>query len=262
MPELPDVETFKRYLTSTALHQRIDRLSQLDERILEGVSPRTLRRHLLGSELESARRHGKHLFAELSDGRWLILHFGMTGFLRYYESEAPAELEHVRMRLDFAGGYHLAYDCQRLFGYIGLTESPEATIREKDLGPDALAVDAGRFAERIAGKRTSLKSALMDQSTIAGIGNVYSDEIAFHARLDPRLEAAKLDRDQLAALFRATRHVLSGAIEAQADPARMPDTWLTPKRGQDRCPRCGGQLEKLSIHNRTAYMCPSCQKSS
>lgn len=259
MPELPDVETFKSYLTSTALHQRIEAVTRIDHRILDGVSARTLRRHLVGAELVSARRHGKYLFAELDGGRWLLLHFGMTGYLRYFKSEPPSELQHVRTQLDFAGDGHLAYSCQRLFGAVGLVRDPDETIAEKGLGPDALAIDGRRFAELLRGKHASLKSALMDQTTIAGLGNVYTDEIFFLARLDPRREAAGLDSDQIGALYRAMRRVLSKAIEVQADPGRMPPGWLTPARGGDRCPRCGGKLERLELAGRRAWWCPRCQ---
>lgn len=115
MPELPDVEVFRRYLESTALHREVATVHVKDERLLAGVSASTLRRHLKGSELSGTRRHGKLLFVELEGAaRWLLLHFGMTGSQRYYEAgDVP---DHTAVLLDLEGGGHVAYRNQRTFG--------------------------------------------------------------------------------------------------------------------------------------------------
>lgn len=100
----------------------------------------------------------------------------------------------------------------------------------------------------------------MDQTLLAGIGNVYADEILFQARIHPKAPARELGRRELVALYRTMARVLERAISAGADPARMPRTWLTPARGhRARCPRCGGPLETMSAAGRTSYVCPHCQ---
>ena len=175
MPELPDVEIFKQYLDATSLHQEINRVEVHSTQVLEGISARKLRRRLEGHAFESSRRHGKYLFVRLNEGNWLVLHFGMTGFLRYYKNPEQSG-DHTRLRIDFKNGFHLAFDCQRKLGLIDWVEDPKEFIRKKELGDDPLSehFDLSRFTELLEGKRGSVKSALMNQSVIAGIGNIKS----------------------------------------------------------------------------------------
>ena len=182
MPELPDVEVFKRYLDATSLHQEIEEVDVRTRQLLENTSIRHLRRGLEGRRFESTRRHGKNLFAGLDDGDWLLLHFGMTGDLAYFK-HIEDDPQYDRLLLTFANGYHLAYVSQRKLGELALIEGVDEFVEQKDLGPDALN-DLGRdtFEEIVAGRRAMAKSLLMDQQTIAGIGNVYSDEILFQAQ--------------------------------------------------------------------------------
>jgi formamidopyrimidine-DNA glycosylase len=258
MPELPDVETFRRTLEARALGERIRRVRVLDDRVLDGVTPRELDQRLEGRALTSALRHGKVLFASAGDS-WITLRFGMTGFLHSYRSSDEAG-EHERVIFDFQRGRHLAFDCQRMFGRVGLTGEPESFIREHRLGPDARAIGRSHFIDRLRHHRGAIKAALMDQSTIAGIGNVYADEILFQARQHPRTPIGELDDRALASLHRVMKRVLERAIEANADPSRMPRGWLTPvrKRGAE-CPRCGHTLDAFTTGGRTSYACPRCQ---
>ena len=184
MPELPDVEIFKRYLDATALDQKITRVSVQNRTVLRHISPQAIARKLKGRKLESSLRHGKFLFGQLDKNGSVIFHFGMTGFLKYFkhESEAP---EHTRVRMDFSNGPFLAYVCPRMFGEVDYTTDVNKYINERGLGPDALALTSKEFKDRFAGKKNSIKSALMDQKLLAGIGNVYSDEILFQARVHP-----------------------------------------------------------------------------
>ena len=262
MPELPDVEVFKRYLDATALHQEIEGIAVSDERILANASRQSLGRRLKGRTLEETRRHGKHLFARAGGGDtgWLRLHFGMSGFLRYFKRD-DRRPGHVRFEMAFANGFSLAYDCRRLLGEVGWADSPESFARAAELGPDALNdLDADRLQALLAGRRGMLKAALMDQSLVAGIGNVYSDEILFQARLHPRTPVGDLAKKDFARLFEALQKVLQAAIEAQADPQKLPDGYLIPHRGKEgQCPRCGGALEKIAVSGRKGYVCPSCQ---
>lgn len=261
MPELPDVQVFKEYLDATALHQEIAGVSVRDDDVLQGISARTLRRRLRNREFESARRHGKHLFARLSEDGWLRLHFGMTGFLEYYKNDCGPE--HVRARIDFSNGYHLAYDCQRKFGELGLVEDVDRFIEARDLGPDPLdsGFDLDAFRRVIEGRRGGIKSLLMNQSAIAGIGNIYSDEILFQAGIHPATRVDALDEQTVAHLYRTMRRVLEKAIECRVDPDRFPRSWLTPRRGEaDRCPKCDGALKSDTIAGRTAYYCAQHQR--
>lgn len=260
MPELPDVETFRRYLNATSLHQQIER-THVDANLLDDcVTPQLLQRRLKGQEISRTDRRGKYLFACLSNDNCLVLHFGMTGFLRYFKdrSDAPG---HTRLLVEFDSGYFLAYDCRRKLGTISITEDREEFIRAKDLGPDALGISRSEFEEVLTGHRGAIKSALMNQSILCGIGNVYSDEILFQARLRPDTSVDDLSGKNLERLFDAMRDVLETTIQCQADPGRFPDSYLTPKReAGEPCPGCGGSIEDAKISGRTAYFCPSCQK--
>ena len=259
MPELPDVEVFKRYVDSTSLHQDIETIEVKNGRVLGGVSAGGLKGGLEGRKFESTRRHGKHLFVELDDGGWLLLHFGMTGGLKYYR-DASLEPTHARVLFYFASGYHLAFDDQRLFGKVDLIEDPADFIEEKKLGLDPLDLGFPAFRERLEGRRGEIKATLMNQQVFAGIGNIYSDEILFQVRLHPRTSVARLDGDTLHNLHKQTRRVLHEAIEHGANPGGLPDSYLLPHRreGED-CPRGNGRIQKTKAAGRTAYYCPACQ---
>jgi formamidopyrimidine-DNA glycosylase len=261
MPELPDVEVFRQYLNATSLHQKIEAVHINHQRVLKGITRRTLQKRLKGRELEETGRHGKHLFVKTTHNRWLRLHFGMIGFVRYYKNRSR-QPEHVRLQLDFSNGYCLIYDNQRLLGQIGWTPSPEEFVRKQDLGPDALDLDPDEFQQLLSGQRKSVKSALMDQNTIAGTGNIYSDEILFQAEIHPRTAAGDLKKSTLKTLYDEMRRVLREAVESRADPQNFPDRFLIPhRRKDDHCPRCGSRIEKISIAGRSCYVCPHCQKS-
>lgn len=261
MPELPDVEVYRRYLSATSLHQRIDRVHLESPELLVGTSPQGLGRALHGRSLEEAQRHGKYLFAEVSGGRWLVMHFGMSGELRYFKRGEEDEPDYTQCLLLFGNGFNLAYVAPRKLGMIGLVASPQWLVEEKELGPDAMALDMDAFREQAAGRRGGVKSWLMDQSSIAGIGNIYSDEILFQAQIHPKRPVNDLDEDALARLYRAMRSVLERAVTAGADPSAMPSDFLLPHREPDgRCPRCDTPLESIQAGGRTAWFCPRCQK--
>lgn len=262
MPELPDVAVFRRYLDSTSLHQMIESVhgSRLSD--LTDLSRRQLSDSLQGRELEKSGRHGKFLFTRMeAGGVWLVLHFGMTGFLKYYRSPGSAP-DHIRLRLDFNNGYHLAYSCQRLLGRIDLTDDIGDFVEKQGLGPDALELDESEFRRRMGSKRGGIKSALMDQSLVAGIGNVYSDEILFQAKVNPEFPVADLSDSDHGRLFGTMRQVLLTAIRSRVEVERFPSHYLTRRRQEGAsCPNCGGEIGVEKVGGRTSYYCPQCQAS-
>lgn len=130
MPELPDVEGFRRYIERTSLRQIIGQVDIRDDYILKGISPDDLRKGLIGRRFESTRRHGKYLFIRLDDSRHLYMHFGMTGQPKYFEDMAD-DPRFDRLLITFENGYHLAYVDQRKLGRIGLVSDPDDFLREK-----------------------------------------------------------------------------------------------------------------------------------
>jgi formamidopyrimidine-DNA glycosylase len=261
MPELPEVETFRAYLESTSLGQAIERVTVLSPEILEGISATQLRSRLEKCCLQSTRRHGKYLLAQLDTGECLSLHFGMTGYLQSVDGrdEIPA---HARLMFDFDNGSRLAFICQRKLGRVSLLGRGESIGTAKGLGSDALAMDFEAFRKALQGRTAVVKSALMNQKLIAGIGNLYSDEILFQAGIHPHTKVAKLDGKALERLFQKTREVLRTAVDLHADFEKYPDHYLIPHRKKGgKCPE-GGELRRTKISGRTSYYCPRCQGDS
>lgn len=260
MPELPDVEVFRQYVDATSLRRRVDDVLVHDQLVVD-TSPRTLRDRLRGAELSGTRRHGKHLFVHADGEGWLRLHFGMTGRLEAFSRDGQPE--HTELRLDLDDGSHLAYVNQRKFGQISWVEDPDAFIHQHDLGPDPLADDVGPevFRERVGGRRGTVKSALMNQQVLAGLGNVYVDEVLFHAGIHPESDVAALTAEHLLDLHRCTRAVIAESVRDRADVTRVPDDWLLPHREPGvRCPRGDGEIEQRKVSGRSTHLCPGHQR--
>lgn len=186
----------------------------------------------------------------------MLIHLGMTGRLRYFR-DMDNDPPHDRFLISFEAGYHLVLDDGRMFGKVDLVEDPDEFIREKKLGPDPLALDATSFRERFEGRRGGVKAALMNQQVVAGVGNIYSDEILFQVRLHPRAEVQRLDGATLEELHGQT---LQTAIERGANPNELPESFLLSHRREgEECPRGNGETRKTSAAGRTAYYCPACQ---
>ena len=260
MPELPEVETFKRYLDSTSLHQRITNVEVRDAYVLKHISAPGLARRLKGRRFENSHRHGKHLFVRSGDELWLRLHFGMTGWLQYLkrDEETPNT---ARVLFRFGNNRRLAFDDQRKFGEVELIKNVDEFLQTRGIGPDALEISFSQFRAIVGKHRAAVKAILLNQRLIAGIGNLYADEILFRARMHPGTDAGRLNDKDLNRLFRAIRHVLEKAIALKTDFNRLPKSWLLTHRGKrGRCPRCGRTLKSATIGGRTSWFCAHCQK--
>jgi formamidopyrimidine-DNA glycosylase len=265
MPELPDVEMFKRLVQRHCLGQVIERVVVADPGMLEGVAAAALRRRLTHATVRAARRHGKHLFIEVEPPGALVLHFGTNGSLELLAREA-ADPDYLRLALGFSAGGRLAYINPRRLGGIGWASSPEQFIAEAELGPDALdrKFDFAAFSRILGERKRDIKSVLMDQALMAGIGNLYSDEILFQAALHPNRRSNELDERERKRLFDSIKNVLKRAVESGAGSEhgieRLPRGFLLPERHRGgHCPRCGGPLATLKRGARTSYFCPRCQ---
>lgn len=259
MPELPDVEVYRRELQSKALNQRIAAVDVKSPRILGRFPAKRFIEGLRGRRLTGTQRHGKRLYATLDGGGVLALHFGMTGALRYFAGEDP-EPAFDRVRIDFENGRHLGYYNRRMIGRVALLDDAQADIAARELGPDALDLDPETFRERLAGSRGAIKSVLMDQTAIAGIGNIYADEILFQARVHPQARTAELDAATIRRIHKTMQAVLKKAIERGAEPERLPRNFLIPRReAGETCPACGGRIARVAVGGRSTYFCPRCQ---
>ncbi len=261
MPELPEVETYARYFARHALNQRIARVDVRDERILTDIRKETFARKLKGRAFTSVRRHGKHLFAD-AGAVWLHLHFGMTGDLAFYR-DAGEEPRFAKIVFAFDGGAHLAFEDMRLFGLAELVESPDAFIRERGLGPDPLdpSFTFARFGEILARRRGAIKSLLMSQEIIAGLGNLYVDEILYQSSIHPRRPVDRIREPETRAMFTNMRRILRGAIARQERGAELPHRYLFNHRETgERCRVCGGTIRRTVVFGRTTYFCSAHQR--
>src|SRR5436305_13733318 len=184
----------------------------------------------------------------------------MTGSLQYLKHQEPAP-RHTRVLFAFANAHCLAFEDQRKFGEVGLLKDVDEFLKKRALGPDALDVSLSRLTEIFGKHRGAVKSILLNQKLIAGIGNIYADEILFRARIHPATQVSALKDKTIAKLFRAMRYILNRAIEAKAYMDLMPKSWLLARRGKGRkCPRCRHELKSATIGGRTAWFCAKCQK--
>lgn len=256
MPELPDVEGFRRVLAEHT-GERIASVSVLDSGVLRGVTARRLDTALRGHRFEEPHRHGKWLLAP-AHGPVLLLHFGMTGSLTWHHPDEPRH-RHDRVIWRLPDGELRFRDMRKLQGVHLAASTREADETLENLGPDALDVSRNALAATLSHHRGRLKTTLTDQSVIAGLGNLLADEICWRARINPLSPARALTTPEVTALHRAMRRVLRDSIKAERVPPRR--TWLTGARDAKPpvCPRCGTPLEARRLSGRRTTWCPTCQ---
>ena len=272
MPELPEVETVRRHIAPILEGARIEQASIFDPRLVRPFAPELVAVELEGEHVTTVDRRGKYLIVRFESGRVLLIHLRMTGSLRHAPTGSLAVDPHRRAVLRLDNGSDVAYRDVRRFGTWELLEPGELrgylTAR---LGPEPLgSLSARQLASRLAGRRTSLKAALLDQRTVAGLGNIYVDEALWHARLHPLRPAGELDGNEAQRLHRAVRKVLHLGIARQGASLRdyaMPDgaaggmqrEFHVYGRGCEPCDRCRTPIAKTKVAGRGTWYCPRCQ---
>lgn len=278
MPELPEVEFARRRLLSFADGARIVKAVVHDGAVLRGQREKAFTSALAARAIEGAERRGKSLLVRLSGGAGLAMHLGMTGSLVVRrEDEEPSRFARVSLHLArgnaSVGAIH--FDDPRKLGRLFAGDLAEArTVAKHDeLGPDAASlVDARAFAARLADARAPIKSALMDQSRIAGLGNIHVGEALFLARLHPMLPARSLDLRAFQHLFAGVKETLDRALteldrlHATGEPlvyvsAGGENPFLVYDRAGEPCPRCGAAITREVHAGRSTYVCARCQRA-
>lgn len=277
MPELAEVETLRRGVQAEFAGRRIAG-ADLDglRSVRRHPDPREFARRVEGRRITGTGRLGKYLTLSTDDRTVVVAHMGMSGQLLLSAPGEPSRRHtHVRLRFD-DGGPDLAFVDPRTFGEMFATEPVNGALAElAHLGFDPLEdPQAGaKVAALVSGRPTRLKPLLMDQSRIAGIGNMYADEILFEAGLRPDRPAASLSAPEAAALHRAMRTVLTAAIRHRGSSladeqyrdlyGRVGDYQkrhrVYGREGQP-CPRCGAPVKRARSHGRSSFSCPECQK--
>jgi formamidopyrimidine-DNA glycosylase len=258
MPELPEVETIRREITPQITGSRISGITGSQPTLNPELTIH--RAWVEDRRIEGTSRHGKYLFVCLDSGPSLVFHFGMTGDLVLMSENDPVP-PYCRAAVSFIDGSRLAFTDPRRFGRLGWIPDRDDFIRAKRLGPDALVIPAEKLMPLVQRSRQRMKFFLLDQHKLAGIGNIYADEILFQAGIHPLREAASLMPDQAARIQPLMQDILRIAISLEADFDRYPGTWLIPHRAPgELCPVCSGEVNRVMIAGRYAYFCPSCQE--
>ncbi len=293
MPELPEVETVRRQLEPEIRGRRIGSAEVLDERWTRPESPASVEAGVAGRTVEAVERRGKYLIVRLDNGSALVMHLRMTGNLllrpaglsetadlmevgrfgapRLYESHPEAR--HLRARFVLDDDSELWFTDARRFGHGHLLAADEIEpYFDARLGPEPLGEEltAAAIAERAADRRAPLKSFLLNQAVIAGIGNIYADEALFRAELHPLSQAGSMKLEHCEALREGIVEALEAGLEnggASIDDYRnvvgergsMQDEFLVHTREGQECHRCGGEIERVVVGGRSTYFCPGCQ---
>jgi formamidopyrimidine-DNA glycosylase len=259
MPELPDVEGFRRYWSRYMTGERVRRVEVPAPAIIRNRSAQALGRSLAWRRFARPERHGKWMIAA-TDGPVLLLHFGMTGGLNWSGRDSEGRHRHDRLIVVTPSG-EMRYRNMRMLGGAWLARDE----RELDeivgsLGPDAAELNAAELAALLDGRRGGVKATLMNQRVVAGIGNELSDEILWRARIHPARGLRDLGPRKRAEVGRVTAEVLAESNRHGRIP-RKPG-WLEEQRGRRdaRCPRCGRAFRRSRIAGRTSYWCPRCQR--
>jgi formamidopyrimidine-DNA glycosylase len=273
MPELPEVESVRRQLAPALVGRRFERVSIDDSRLVRPYEPAEVAAELEGELVAAVERRGKYLVVRFESGRVLLIHLRMTGSLLHAPAGSLQDDPHRRAVVRLEDGSDVAYRDVRRFGTWLLLEPGEAEpylgARVGDEPLDTL-FTAARLGERLAGRRTSLKAALLDQRTVAGIGNIYADEALWRARLNPLRPAAGLDRAELRRLHRAIRAALEHGLARQGSTLRdyrlpdgsvgsMQNEFHVYGRRDEPCDRCGTAISRTQVAGRTTWFCPKCQ---
>ena len=276
MPELPEVETIRRDLEPRITGRRITGFDVLPgaERLLRGVPQSAIRKRLLGAQISGIGRHGKYLLIELdghrdAGGPTLVVHLRMTGSLRHRRADAPDD-RFLRARIPLDDGTELRFTDVRKFGTFDLVDDPaQATAK---LGPDATgpAFTADAFWAGLRGRRAPIKSMLLDQRFVAGIGNIYADEALFLAHLHPEAPSGSLRPKERADLHTAIGRVLADGIKnrgasfrdyTDADGAAGSQQYFVRvfRRTDEPCDDCGATIRRSVVGGRASHWCPRCQ---
>ena len=285
MPELPEVEVVRRGVAEHVAGRPVAEV--------EVLHPRAVRRHVPGADdfatrlvgrcLTAARRRGKYLWIELGDGTLpdgeaLVAHLGMSGQLLVQPPGAPDE-KHLRVRFRFAdGGPELRFVDQRTFGGLHLAELVEVgglavpkPIEHIACDPLEPVFDVEELAGRLRSRRTSIKRALLDQSLVSGIGNIYADEALWRAKLHWARPTATLTRPKVRELFAAVTEVMQDALRAggtsfdalyvnvNGESGYFDRSLAVYGRAGQPCSRCGAPIRRDPFMNRSSYTCPVCQ---
>lgn len=272
MPELPEVETVRRGLSPQIIGATLDKL-YLHRADLRYPFPQNMRAQLEGARLHNIDRRSKYLLFQFDNEYTLLAHLGMSGSFRFLDMEESLQ-KHDHVEIWFDNGARLIYHDPRRFGAMDVTQAPEAHKWLAHLGAEPLGnhFDADYLAAQLANKSTNMKTLLLDQRLIAGLGNIYVNEALWYAKIHPERQGKTLGRAEIERLVVAIRDVLQAALASggltlrdyrQADGTLgyfQHRFQVYEHEGEDcRKDDCGGKIERSVQSGRSTYFCPCCQ---
>lgn len=275
MPELPEVETVVRDLQPHLHYRRLVQVRRTSRQALRTRWRSIWNYAVTGQRIESISRRGKWILIALENGRVLVIHLGMTGQLTIAPAATPPS-DHTHLAFNLDNGEQLRYRDIRRFGSVTLFPSRQALddfFAASRLGPEPFDVPAKYWRDRLRRSKRCLKAVLLDQSIVAGIGNIYADESLFEARLHPARLACEVDDSESDRLRRAVAKVLRRGIEKRGSSIRnyvdgsgmqgeYQNEFRVYGRTSEPCPRCGTAIENLRLSGRSSHYCPHCQKAA
>lgn len=272
MPEMPEVETVRRTLTPLAVGKTIKRVDVWYDKVIVG-DVKSFQQQLKGKTIEKIDRYGKYLLFRLGD-LTIVSHLRMEGKYRLITADAPRE-KHEHLQFIFTDGSALRYDDVRKFGRLQLVETGTERIVTgiKHLGPEALSPEFTEdyFAKALKNKSKKIKNLLLDQTVVAGLGNIYVDEVLWQAKINPVAEPKDLTKQQVQDLYEAINSTIKEAIKlggttvhsflnAEGQAGGYQDRLEVYGRAGEDCLRCGGKLVKIKVNGRGTTYCPNCQR--
>ena len=274
MPELPEVNTYQKYFDAAAVGQRIAQIDVSDDYIIKQVGEETgnttaatsrpgyfgerFAERLTGQTITGSYRQGKYLFADLDSGHAVLLHFGMTGDLKLY-TDLDEQPKHERFAFVFESGQRLGFDDPRKFGKIRYLEDREEYVCAIKLGTDALIISQQEFLAKAQHRKTAIKAFLLNQMALAGVGNLYADEICYQTRIHPESRVVALSQKQLKAVHKAMIDILTLACDRDAYYKNYPPGWFWQWRKEKKVARRGTVMAGV-VGGRTTHWVEPWQK--
>ena len=290
MPELPEVETIKNDLLRLIKGVSILDVKALQKGSIRNIDFELFRKIVKGAKITNVKRRAKNLIIELNGAKplYLLIHFKMTGHMVLADAkhkidsngrwvlDGTEELhdpfnQYIRVIFYLSGGKILAFSDLRKFGWIKLLKKEELEKELAGYGPEALEITFEDFRSRVSKKNVATKKVLMDQTVIAGIGNIYADDILWEAKIHPKILASKLSKNQLKEIYEAVPKILGEAIkargtstsdfrDAQGRRGNYGKKIKVYRRTDEPCLRCGTPISRISLGGRGTHFCPKCQK--
>jgi formamidopyrimidine-DNA glycosylase len=274
MPELPEVETHVRELAPLLVGRQVISAQVTWPRTIAAPDAATFQQEIIGQRFATFSRRGKYMLLGLASGATFIVHLRMTGHLRVQPANLPPD-KHTHVVLGLDDGAMLHYQDARKFGRLWLVADPAQVLAK--LGPEPLSDDftGAQLAARLAQRATAIKTLLLDQTVVAGVGNIYADEALFQARIHPRRAGSSLQIAEIEALHKAIQQVLTAAIahhgsslgassvqnyqRPSGESGTFQDEHQVYQRADQPCHRCGTSIVRIVLAQRSSHFCPSCQ---